>query len=230
MRGEYQPYFVTADEISVINDNETVVKNGTLRRTIPPIRAFIYARKKCGFMKAIASSFRTLRSMSVRFRFSGGPTFINRLMTPSASWSLRPSLVHGDHRCLPRLPFRSRTTSSGRVRLDYRSRRGVAIGFESDMNYGKDKDSFAKLKTYFLHDQNPDLNRTSCRAASPEPRVIASRCRTGRISPSDTLRDSQYHQAERSVCPPGFFPERVPDRSAAGQRRRADEDRVRSTR
>ena len=47
------------------------------------------------------------------------------------------------------------------MRLDYRSRRGFALGFESDINYGKDEDSFAKLKSYFLQDQNPELNRTN---------------------------------------------------------------------
>src|SRR5439155_19423744 len=47
------------------------------------------------------------------------------------------------------------------VRLDYRVRRGAAIGFESETNYGKDDSSYLRLKTYFINDQNPELNQTS---------------------------------------------------------------------
>jgi lipopolysaccharide assembly outer membrane protein LptD (OstA) len=46
-------------------------------------------------------------------------------------------------------------------RLDYRSRRGVAFGFEPDIRYGTDKQSWARIRTYFLKDENPDINRTS---------------------------------------------------------------------
>jgi hypothetical protein len=46
-------------------------------------------------------------------------------------------------------------------RLDYRSRRGVAFGFEPDIKFGTDKQSWARIRTYFLKDENPDINRTS---------------------------------------------------------------------
>jgi LPS-assembly protein len=46
-------------------------------------------------------------------------------------------------------------------RLDYRSRRGVAVGFEPDIRFGSDKQSWARIRTYFLKDENPDINRTS---------------------------------------------------------------------
>ncbi|HEY1583157.1 MAG TPA: LPS assembly protein LptD [Chthoniobacterales bacterium] len=47
------------------------------------------------------------------------------------------------------------------VRLDYRSRRGPALGIDSEIRYGKDDSSVAKITSYYLQDQNPDLNRTS---------------------------------------------------------------------
>lgn len=50
-----------------------------------------------------------------------------------------------------------------RVRLDYRLRRGVAFGFEPEITYGTDDSSFARLITYFIEDQNPELNRTTLR-------------------------------------------------------------------
>ena len=40
------------------------------------------------------------------------------------------------------------TKSRGRVGSIIGRAAVSAIGFESEMNYGKDKDSFAKLKTY----------------------------------------------------------------------------------
>src|SRR6202011_5368020 len=49
----------------------------------------------------------------------------------------------------------------GKVKLDYRGRRGPAIGFDSNIDYGKDDSSWAKLKTYYIQDQNPLINRTS---------------------------------------------------------------------
>jgi hypothetical protein len=61
------------------------------------------------------------------------------------------------------------------IRLDYRSRRGVAVGFEPDMRYGKDKKSWARMRTYFLKDENPDINRTSeIRTGVPENRYRVS--------------------------------------------------------
>jgi hypothetical protein len=46
-------------------------------------------------------------------------------------------------------------------RLDYRSRRGVAFGFEPDIKFGTDKQSWARIRTYFLNDENPEINQTS---------------------------------------------------------------------
>ena len=47
------------------------------------------------------------------------------------------------------------------IRLDYRYRRGVALGFEPDIRFGTDKQSWARVRTYFLKDENPEINQTS---------------------------------------------------------------------
>ncbi len=62
---------------------------------------------------------------------------------------------------LSRLTFPITKNITGLVRLDLRARRGVALGFDSDIDYGKDNSSSAKLRTYFLRDANPYSNRTS---------------------------------------------------------------------
>ena len=61
------------------------------------------------------------------------------------------------------------------IRLDYRSRRGLATGFEPDIRYGENKKSWARLRTYFLRDANPDINRTSeMRVGVPKDRYRVS--------------------------------------------------------
>ena len=103
---ENQPYFVTADEISVINDNEHGRKewnvyDARFRRSRISFRA-----QKVRIYEGDRVIFKTLRFMSARCRFSGGPTFINRSMTPSAS-SISPAYLSSwGPSLLTRLPFR----------------------------------------------------------------------------------------------------------------------------
>lgn len=62
---------------------------------------------------------------------------------------------------LGRVTFPITENIRGAVRLDYRARRGAAIGFDPVIRYGKNNASFAKIRTYFIDDRNPTLNRTS---------------------------------------------------------------------
>lgn len=62
---------------------------------------------------------------------------------------------------LGRITFPITKNIQATMRLDYRYRRGAAIGFSPDIRYGKDERSFAKIRTYFALDQNPTINRTS---------------------------------------------------------------------
>src|SRR5207244_11875494 len=45
--------------------------------------------------------------------------------------------------------------------LDYFGRRGPAIGFDPVIDYGKDENSQARVKTFYIQDQNPNLNQTA---------------------------------------------------------------------
>ncbi|MEY2542958.1 MAG: LPS-assembly protein [Verrucomicrobiota bacterium] len=84
------------------------------------------------------------QSLDDAFSFTVSPAYLS-------SWG--PSL-------LTQVAFPITDDIKGRIRLDYRGRRGVAVGFESDIDYGKDKSSNLKLKTYFIEDQNPEINKT----------------------------------------------------------------------
>lgn len=85
------------------------------------------------------------QSIDQAFSYAIAPAFLS-------SWG--PSL-------LGRITFPLTDNISATVRLDYRSRRGEALGFDTTMHYGDDNKSYAKVSTYYIQDQNPLLNRTS---------------------------------------------------------------------
>ncbi|MEO5722388.1 MAG: LptA/OstA family protein [Chthoniobacterales bacterium] len=76
------------------------------------------------------------------------------VVSPAYMSSWGPSL-------LGRVTFPITTNIKAKLRLDYRGRRGAAIGFDPDIVYGKEKKSYARIRTYFALDQNPQINRTS---------------------------------------------------------------------
>src|SRR5207248_2496112 len=85
------------------------------------------------------------QSLNDTFSFTISPAYLS-------SWG--PSL-------LSQITFPITDKIKGRVRLDYRVRRGAAIGFDSEVNYGPGNKSYLNLRTYFIDDQNPELNQTS---------------------------------------------------------------------
>ncbi len=84
------------------------------------------------------------QSLNDAFNFTVSPAYLS-------SWG--PSI-------LTQLTFPITDNIKGRLRLDYRGRRGLGLGFDSDIDYGKDNSSYAKLKSYYIQDQNPLINRT----------------------------------------------------------------------
>ncbi len=160
MKTEYFPYFVSGEKVSSISENGYLVENGNFTTHDSPSPDFylrartirVYENDHVVFQN-VTFYVRSVpifwcpyvyQSLNDAFSFSVSPAFLS-------SWG--PSL-------LTQVTFPITDNIKGRLRLDYRSRRGVAVGFDSDVEYGKDKNSWAKLKTYYLQDQNPLLNRT----------------------------------------------------------------------
>jgi hypothetical protein len=161
MRTESEPYFVGGQNVSEISENGYLVENGTFTTDDSPTADFhlrartirVYEKDRVVFQNVTFYVGKVpifwwpylYQSLSDAFSFTVSPAFLS-------SWG--PSL-------LTEVTFPIRENIKGRVRLDYRVRRGVAVGFESDIDYGKDNSSWAKLKMYYLQDQNPLLNRTA---------------------------------------------------------------------
>lgn len=161
MQTEYFPYFVSGEKVTSLSENAYLVENGNFTTHDSPKSDFhlrartvrVYENDHVVFQNVTFYAGKVpifwwpyvYQSLNDAFSFSVSPAFLS-------SWG--PSL-------LTQVTFPIRENIKGRLRLDYRTRRGVAVGFDSDIEYGKDKSSWANLKTYYLQDQNPLLNRTA---------------------------------------------------------------------
>ncbi len=161
MRANNTPFFFSGADVVAPASGEFVIKNATLTTHDSPnpgfhIRAHtvrIYENDRIIFQNATFYVGKIpifwwpylYQSLDDSFSFEVSPAFLT-------DWG--PSILSD-------VNFPITEKIEGRVRLDLRARRGVAIGFESDMTYGKDNASYAKLQTYFLDDQNPNLNPTN---------------------------------------------------------------------
>jgi LPS-assembly protein len=175
MRTEHFPYYVVGESVTSDAEGQYVIHNGTFTThdsSEPDFRlraktVRIYEKDRVIFQnvalylgKVPVFWFPYLyQSLDNAFSFTVSPAFLS-------SWG--PSL-------LTQVTFPIVDKIAAKVRLDYRTRRGAAIGFATDVRYGKDKASFTKVETYFLEDQNPLLNRTSLpRGSVPTSRYRAS--------------------------------------------------------
>ena len=160
-RTEHQPYFLAGENVTQTSENAYNIQNATFTTHDTPDPNFhlhaqtvhVYTNDHVVF-KNVTLYIGDIpvfwwpylyQSLNDAFSISVAPADLS-------SWG--PSL-------LTQVTFPITDDIKGRIRLDYRGRRGPAIGFESDIDYGKDKSSNAKLKTYFLDDQNPEINPTA---------------------------------------------------------------------
>jgi LPS-assembly protein len=172
---ENDPYFLSGKSVTQIGENAYLIQGGTFTTHDSPnpdfyLRAHtirVYEKDRVVFQNVTFYVGKVpifwwpylYQSLSDAFSFSVSPAFLS-------SWG--PSL-------LTQVAFPITDNIKGRIRLDYRGRRGVALGFESDITYGKDNGSWAKLLTYYIQDQNPLINRTALpRGAVPTGRYRVS--------------------------------------------------------
>jgi LPS-assembly protein len=158
-RTESQPYFLTGAHVTSISENGYLIKDGTFTTHDAPKNDFhlhartirVYEDDRVIFQYVTAYVGKVpvfwwpylYQSLNDAFSFTISPAYLS-------SWG--PSL-------LTQVTFPITDDIRGRVRLDYRGRRGVALGFDSTIDYFND--SQARLKTYYLQDQNPNLNETN---------------------------------------------------------------------
>ena len=161
MRSDYQPYFVSGTNVQSIGENAYRVEHGMFTTHDNPDPSFHLRARTIRIYEKDHVVFQNVtfyvgdvpifwwpyayQSLDDAFSFSISPAFLS-------SWG--PSL-------LTSVTFPITEKIKGRIHLDYRTRRGPAIGFDGRVDYGKDDNSWANLKTYYIQDQNPLLNQTS---------------------------------------------------------------------
>jgi len=161
MRTEAQPYFLSGQNVTEISDKAYLIQNGTFTTHDAPNPDFHLQARTIRVYEKDRVIFRNVtlyvgkvpvfwwpylyQSLNDAFSFTVTPAYLS-------SWG--PSL-------LTQVTFPITDDIKGRIRLDYRGRRGVAVGFDPTIEYGKDNNSWAKIKTYYIQDQNPDINDTA---------------------------------------------------------------------
>ena len=170
-RTESVPYFLKGGNVTSISDNGYLVQGGnfTTSDTARPdfhlhaqkIRYYEDDRVIFQYVTAYIGNVPVFwwpylyQSLSDTFSFSVTPAY-------TSTWG--PSL-------LTQVMFPITDYIKARLRLDYFGRRGPAIGFDPVIDYGKDQSSQARLKTFYIDDQNPDINQTNIpRVGVPESR------------------------------------------------------------
>lgn len=62
---------------------------------------------------------------------------------------------------LTRYSFPIGDDAHGKLRLDLRSKRGAAVGFDSDFRFGNENESWGKFVSYYANDTHPETNDTA---------------------------------------------------------------------
>jgi LPS-assembly protein len=169
VRTEYHPYFLSSNNVNQTATNTYHVENATFTTDDSPRPDFhLHART----VRVYENDHVVFQN--VTFYIGKVPVFwwpyMYQSLNDAFSFSIAPAdLSSWGPSLLTQITFPITDDIKGRVRLDYRGRRGVAIGFESDFDYGKDKESNLKLKTYYLNDQNPNINPTAQKRGDVSP-------------------------------------------------------------
>ena len=163
MRSSKDLYFIAGRDVATISEGAFRIANGSLTTHDSSHPDFRLQAHTIRFYQGDRVVFQ-----NVTFYIGKVPVFwwpylyqslddeFSFLVSPAYLSSWGPSL-------LGRVNFPITDHIKATLRLDYRVRRGAAIGFATEIKYGKNDTSFARIRTYFLQDQNPEINRTSLR-------------------------------------------------------------------
>jgi len=169
------PFFLQGDNVSTISDDGKLVQNGIFTTHDSANPDFRLRARRVRVYEGDRVIMRDVTFYVGRVPIFYWP-YIYQSLDDEFSIIVSPAYLSSwGASLLGRVTFPITDQIKGTVHLDLRGRRGVAIGFDSDIRFGEKKDSFAKLRTYFLDDQNPLLNRTSLpRGSIPTARYRVS--------------------------------------------------------
>ncbi|MGI8432498.1 MAG: LPS-assembly protein LptD [Chthoniobacterales bacterium] len=171
MRSGTYPYLISGETIDSFSDAEYKIKNGSF--TTDDVEKPDFQLKATGarIYPDDRVIFRNVTLYVGKIPIFWWP-YLYQPLDQSFSYAIAPAYLSSwGPSLLGQITFPIGEKISATLRLDYRTRRGEAIGFDATVHYGKDDKSEAKITTYYLQDQNPLLNRTSLpRGAIPTGR------------------------------------------------------------
>jgi lipopolysaccharide export system protein LptA len=175
MRTDKSPYLVGGENVTTISEGSFLVSKGAFTTHDSSNPDFRLQAKTVRVYEQDRVVFQ-----NVTFYVKDVPIFwwpyLYQSLNESFSYMISPAYLSSwGPSLLFRVSMPVTDNIKTQIRLDYRSRRGVALGLEPDITYGKDKTSWARLRTYFLRDTHPDINRTSeIRVGVPKDRYRIS--------------------------------------------------------
>lgn len=161
IKTDKQPYLVAGDKVTTISEGAFLVSKGaftTHDSSTPDFRLQaktmrIYEQDRVVFQN-VTFYVRNVPIFWWPYMYQSLDDSFSYMISPAYLSSWGPSI-------LGRVTMPLTDDIKAVFRLDYRSRRGVAFGFEPDIRFGTDKQSWARIRTYFLNDENPEINRTA---------------------------------------------------------------------
>ncbi|HXM32518.1 MAG TPA: hypothetical protein VN921_02615, partial [Chthoniobacterales bacterium] len=161
MRTDKHPYLVGGTNVTTISEGAYLVKKGSFTThdsSNPDFRlqaktVRIYENDRVVFQN-VTFYVRTVPVFWWPYLYQSLDDAFSYMVSPAYLSSWGPSL-------LTRVSMPITDDIKTQIRLDYRSRRGIALGLEPDIRFGKNKTSWARIRTYFLKDEHPEINRTS---------------------------------------------------------------------
>src|SRR6266566_1490115 len=185
VRTDFRPYFLSGQNVTETSANVYRVEDSTFTTDDSPHPDFHLRARTVRVYENDHVVFQ-----NVTFYIGKVPVFwwpyMYQSLNDAFSFSIAPAdLSSWGPSLLTQFTFPITDDIKGRLRLDYRGRRGPAIGFDSDIDYGKDKSSNLKIKTYYVDDQNPDINPT----AIPRREVLPNRYRLTLQDTTDFTKD-----------------------------------------
>ena len=171
MRSGTYPYLLSGKTVTSDSDEEYTIKNGSFTTDDSSQPDFHLNAQSVRIYQNDRVIFK-----NVTFYIGQTPVFwwpyLYQSLDRSFSYSIVPAYLSSwGPSLLGQITFPIGEKIVGTVKLDYRARRGIALGFDSEIHYGKEINGLAKITSYYLQDQNPDLNRTSLpRSGTPTSR------------------------------------------------------------
>ncbi len=185
VRTDFRPYFLSGQNVTETSANVYRVEDSTFTTDDSPHPDFHLRARTVRVYENDHVVFQNVTFYIGKVPVLWWP-YMYQSLNDAFSFSIAPAdLSSWGPSLLTQFTFPITDDIKGRLRLDYRGRRGPAIGFDSDIDYGKDKSSNLKIKTYYVDDQNPDINPT----AIPRREVLPNRYRLTLQDTTDFTKD-----------------------------------------